>query len=187
MKQTNYLGTTRYWWVVLVLGILLIISGFAYWFWPAAGYLVASQLFGWMLILAGVVQLCAGSSPKRAGGRGWWIVGGIIDIFVGFMMVRSVVLSATVLPYFLAAIFLFWGVESFIGAAAGRRSSYRWLGIVNGILLCIISFFFLEAGFISNMYMVSLLTAVAFIYWGFTVTTASFDMKPAGNDKPSLR
>ena len=32
----NYLGTTRLWWLVLLIGILLVIGGFAYWFWPTA-------------------------------------------------------------------------------------------------------------------------------------------------------
>lgn len=178
--NVNYLGRTRMWWAVLVVGLLLVIGGFAYWFCPEAGYAVASQIFGWLLVLAGVVQLCVAVGPDHAKGWGWWIVGGVIDMFIGFMLVRSVILSEMVFPYFLAIIFIFWGLEAFVGAAAGRRSRYRWLGIVNGILLCLIGFFFLEAGWVSNMLMVSFLTAIAFIYWGFTIAVASFEMKPLG-------
>ena len=42
-------------------------------------------------------------------------------MFIGFMLVRSIILSEMVFPYFLAIIFIFWGVEAFFGAAAGRR------------------------------------------------------------------
>ncbi|GFI12754.1 MAG: DUF308 domain-containing protein [Muribaculaceae bacterium] len=174
----NYLGQTRWWWAVLVVGILLVLGGFAYWFWPEAGYAVASQIFGWLLVLAGVVQLCVAAGPNRAAGWGWWIAGGVIDIFIGFMLVRSVILSEMVLPYFLAIIFIFWGLEAFVGAGVGRRARYWWLGIINGILLCIIGFFFLEAGWVSDMLMVSFLTSVAFIYWGFTLAMASYEMRP---------
>ncbi len=54
MKAFNvsYYAQTRWWWVVLIVGILLVLGGFTYWFWPAAGYAVASQIFGWLLILA---------------------------------------------------------------------------------------------------------------------------------------
>ena len=52
LNVTNF-GTTRAWWAVLLVGILMVIGGFAYWFWPEAGYAVASQIFGWLLILAG--------------------------------------------------------------------------------------------------------------------------------------
>ena len=50
--NVNYVGQTRLWWLVLLVGILLVIGGFAYWFWPNAGYAVASQIFGWLLVLA---------------------------------------------------------------------------------------------------------------------------------------
>ena len=174
----NYLGTTRAWWVVLVVGILMVIAGFAYWFWPEAGFAIASQIFGWLLILTGIVQLCVATGPNHARGWGWWLAGGIIDIFIGFMLVRSIVLSEAVFPYFLAFVFIFWGIEAFFGAAVGRRVKYWWLGIVNGILLCLIGFFFLEAGWLSDMLMTSFLASIAFIYWGFTVAIASYEMKP---------
>ncbi|MBP3537774.1 MAG: DUF308 domain-containing protein [Muribaculaceae bacterium] len=178
--NVNFIGQSRFWWLILIVGILLVLGGFAYWFWPEAGYAVASQIFGWLLILAGIVQLCVAAGPDHAKGWGWWIAGGVIDIFVGFMLVRSVILSEMVLPYFLAIIFLFWGIEAFVNAGAGRHAKYWWLGIINGILLCLIGFFFLEAGWVSNMMMVSFLTSIAFIYWGFTISIAAYDMKPVG-------
>lgn len=176
--NVNYLGRTHLWWLVMVIGILLVIGGFTYWFWPEAGYAVASRIFGWLLVLAGVVQLCVAAGPDHAKGWGWWIAGGVIDMFIGFMLVRSVILSEMVFPYFLAIIFIFWGLEALIGAGARRPAKYRWLGLINGVLLCIIGFFFLEAGWVSDMLMVSFLTAIAFIYWGFTIALAAYEMKP---------
>ncbi len=174
----NFWGQTKYWWVVLAVGILLVLGGFCYWFWPAAGFAVSSQIFGWLLILAGVVQLCVSSGNDRPRGWGWWIAGGIIDLFVGFMLVRSVILSELVFPYFLAAVFIFWGVAYVIASVSGRRQRYWWMYLVNGILLMIIGFFFLEAGWLQDMMMVSFLSALAFIYWGFTVAMVSYEMKP---------
>lgn len=180
MKPTNIniLGTSRLWWLMLLVGILLVIGGFAYWFWPAAGYAVASQIFGWLLILAGVVQLCVAAGPHPVRGWGWWIVGGVIDMFIGFMLVRSIILSEMVFPYFLAIIFIFWGIEAFFRAVIRQRVRYWWINIINGILLCLIGFFFLEAGWMSDMLMTSFLASIAFIYWGFTVAIASYEMKP---------
>ncbi|MDE6396323.1 MAG: DUF308 domain-containing protein, partial [Muribaculaceae bacterium] len=56
--NVNNLMTSRAWWAILLIGILLVLGGFAYWLWPVAGFAVASQIFGWLLILAGIVQLC---------------------------------------------------------------------------------------------------------------------------------
>lgn len=176
--QLNYWGQTKYWWMVLIVGLLMVVGGFAYWFWPQAGYAIASQIFGWLLVLAGIVQLCVSAGPNHPRGWGWWLAGGVIDMFIGFMLVRSIVLSEAVFPYFLAIIFLFWGFEAMIGAVSQRSRRYWWLYLVNGILLVLIGFFFFEAGWVQDMYMVSFLTALAFIYWGFSIAMASYDMRP---------
>ena len=175
--NTPYLGQTRAWWVVLVVGILMVLCGFAYWFWPEAGYAIASQIFGWLLILTGIVQLCVASGPNHARAWGWWLAGGIIDMFIGFMLVRSILLSEEVFPYFLGFVFIFWGIEAMISSTF-RKGKYWWLGLINGILLCLIGFFFLEAGWVSDMLMVSFLTSIAFIYWGFTLAISSYELKP---------
>lgn len=182
LTHFDYWGKTKYWWSIMLVGILMVPCGFAYWIWPVAGYAVASQLFGWMLVLAGCVQLIVGGGVNQVPGRGWWIAGGIIDIFIGFMLVRSVILSETVLPYFLAFIFLYWGVSSIISSFSTQGKKYWWLQLINGILLCVIGFFFLEGGYLSNMASVNFLVSLAFIYWGFSLCIFSYEIRPSKND-----
>lgn len=183
MKALNdrFIGTTRYWWLILIIGILTVVAGFAYWFWPVAGFAIAGQIFGWLLILAGIVQLCVASGPHYPRGWGWWIAGGIIDMFVGFTMVRSILLAEILLPYFLAFIFIFWGITAIVTAVNRSSERYWWLYLINGILLMVIGFFFIEAGWVGDMESVSFLTSLAFIYWGFSIAMVSYDLKPLPN------
>lgn len=176
--KINYWGQSKLWWIVLLAGLLLVVGGFAYWFWPAAGYAVASQIFGWLLILVGIVQLCVSAGVNRPRGWGWWLAGGVIDMFVGFMLVRSIVLSEVVFPYFLAFIFVYKGISAVYGAIQDRQRKSWWIYLVNGILLLVIGFFFVEAGYLQDMMMVSFLAAVAFIYWGITISMTAYDMRP---------
>lgn len=175
----KFSGQTRYWWAILITGLLMVFCGFAYWFWPIAGYAVASQIFGWMLILIGVVQLLVSSGPNRSRGWGWWLAGGIIDIFIGFLLVRSIVLSETVFPYFIAFIFLYWGISAICEAIAFNNLRYRWIRLINGILLMFFGFFFIEAGWVQDVIMTSFLTSLAFIYWGMSLAILSYDMRPS--------
>lgn len=172
------LGRSKLWWLVMVIGILMVIAGFAYWFFPAIGYAVASSLFGWMLIVVGLVQLCVSAGDNRPHGWGWWLAGGVLDLFVGFMLVRNLSLSAALFPYFIAAVFIFWGVSALANAVRTRARKYWWLQLINGLLLLLIGFLFFEAGYLQNMINVSFLTSLAFIYWGFTLALGAGDLKP---------
>lgn len=134
--------------------------------------------FGWLLVLAGIVQLCVSAGADRPTGWGWWLFGGVIDLFIGFMLVRSVVLSEAVLPYFLAIIFMFWGISAIFGSVSGRKRKYWWIELINGILLMSIGFLFIEAGWVQDMWMVSFITSIAFIYWGFSIAMVSYEMRP---------
>ncbi|MBD5244609.1 MAG: hypothetical protein HDS57_03995 [Barnesiella sp.] len=178
-SHLNFWGKSNYWWIMLIVGILMVLCGFAYWFWPVAGFAIASQIFGWMLVLAGIVQLCVAAGPDHPRGWGWWLTGGVIDMFIGFMLVRSIVLSEAVFPYFIAIIFLYWGLSAIISAVSQRERHYWWLYLINGILMMVIGFFFVEAGWVQDMLMTSFLTSLAFIYWGFSVAMLSYDMRPA--------
>jgi len=181
-NSISFWGQSKAWWALLLVGILMVIAGFAYWFYPAIGYAVASTLFGWMLIAVGIVQLCVSAGTNRPRGWGWWLAGGVIDMFIGFMLVRSVSLAEAVFPYFIAFVFIYWGVSALVGSVCNRRHRYKWLQIINGILLLLIGFFFLEAGYLQNMVNVSFLTSLAFIYWGFTLAIGAYDLKPVSRE-----
>ncbi len=179
--DVRFWGQTRAWWVVLLAGIVMVLCGFAYWFWPAAGYAIASQIFGWLLVLVGIIQLCVSAGPNRGRGWGWWLAGGVIDMFIGFMLVRSIVLSEAVFPYFIAFVFIFWGISCIVKGVSDNAHRYWWLYLVNGLLLLLIGFFFVEAGWLQDMMMTSFLTSLAFIYWGFSIAMVSYDLKPGNN------
>lgn len=170
------MGSTRYWWLLLVVGILLIAGGLSYWLWPVAGYAVASILFGWLLLTTGIVQVCVSAGKHRPRGWGWWLAGGIIDIFVGFMLVSNVFLAEAVLPYFLAFVFFYWGFMAIGRSFVGGRG--WWIYLVNGILLAIIAGYLCWGGWMRQELIVSLITSIAFIYGGFSLTATACDMRP---------
>lgn len=182
-KNSSFWGRTRYWWVVSCLGILTMLCGFAYWFFPFAGFAVASQLFGWLMIVAGIVQLCVSAGNDRPRGWGWWLVGGVIDMFIGFMLVRSVILSEMVFPYFIAFVMIFWGLSAIFSAISQVRRKYWWLYLINGILLVLVGYFVAEAGYLQEVYLTSFIVSVAFIYWGICMAVLSYDMRPAEREQ----
>ncbi len=169
------------WWVVLSLGILMLLCSFVYWLWPVVGYEIAAQLFGWMLIVAGVVYIVVGTTGKAFSGWGWWLVGGIIAVFCGFVIVGNFVLSLLILPYLMAAMFIYLTIFSAADAFA-FSGKLRWIKFASAFLYLLMGLLFICAGYIQDMLMVSMLATLAFIYWGLTLITIAIDMKKQLND-----
>lgn len=179
--KMKFWGESKYWWLILLIGIILIFSGFAYWLFPAIGFAIASQIFGWLLVLTGIIQLCVSAGANRPRGWGWWLAGGVVDLFIGFLLVRNILLSEFVFPYFIAFVLFLWGFSAIFSSIANRERRGWWLYLINGILMLFLSYFFLEAGYVGNMMTISFLTALAFIYWGFTLCTVGYDLRPRNN------
>lgn len=177
-SNLNFWGTTRYWWAVLVVGILLVLFGFAFLFWPIVGSIVASQIFGWLCVAIGVISLCVSAGRNRPRGWGWWLAGGIINMFIGFMLVGNLLLSMTVFPIFVSIMFLYWGIGAIFSAFAMMKRKNWWLYLINGILLVIIGLLLMGSNLLSQLAMVDTLTAIAFVYWGFGLAVLSSDLRP---------
>ena len=176
-------GKNKYWWTILLPGILLIPCGCWFLFSPSIGYFTITTILLWMLILTGIVQLIvAFNTPAHTEGRGWWLAGGIVDIFIGFMMLGNIGFSAMLLPYFFAFVFLYKGVAYLISSfcTASHRRAW-WLYLINGLLLLILAALFFFSPF-SAMIAIDFLIGVSFIYWGISLIFFSLDLRPNNKD-----
>ena len=175
----HFWGKTKYWWALIITGILMIPCGLWLWFQPALGYEVLSLLLGWLLILFGIVQLIvSGNVKQKVRGWGWWLAGGIFDIFIGFLLISNLALSELTLPYFFAFIFLFKGLSNIISAFSMTSAyKYWWLYLINGIIMLLISFLFFFTPF-TAAYSIVFLCSFVFVYWGVALIIFSYDVKP---------
>lgn len=175
----NFFGKTKYWWSILILGILLTLMGIWMMFYPIEGYLLIASVFGWALLISGVFEIVISTSlEKRIPGWGWWLAGGIIDIIIGVILIANISLTEMVLPYFFAFIFLFKGIQNIIASfmiISGNK--YWWLYLLNGVLMLIISWMFFSSAN-TPAFITDFLVSVFFIYWGAMLTVFSFDLKP---------
>jgi uncharacterized membrane protein HdeD (DUF308 family) len=129
-----------------------------------------------------VVKICVSAGSGAVNGRGWWLAGGILSLFVGFVLVRNYWLTQLIFPYLIALLLFYWGMLTLVAAITGSTRSgvtrgLRWVRVVSGVLLLVLCFMFLEAGFVQNVFNVTLLTSIAFIYWGFMLTTMAYDLR----------
>lgn len=95
----------RHWWLLLLVGVLLLAVGVAIFFYPQQSYLGLAVLFGWLMFFSGVFETAlAATSRHYITGRGWMLAGGVIEIILGLILISNVAISEVALPIILG----FW-------------------------------------------------------------------------------
>jgi uncharacterized membrane protein HdeD (DUF308 family) len=121
-------------------GILLLILGLLAILLPVVASLAATVVFGWLLLLSGVLGLVATFRARQAPGFGWSLVSAIVGIVAGVLLLLAPVQGTLSLTAVLIAFLIVEGVASILYALDHRRgSSGRWSwmlfsGIVDIIL-----------------------------------------------------
>lgn len=101
----NSKQAVRFWWLSLIIGIALFILGILVFIFPAQSYLGMSLLFGWVMLVTGILEVVLSTTNRHfVTGRGWILAGGIIEIILGLILIFNIALSAATLPIFLG----FW-------------------------------------------------------------------------------
>ncbi len=79
--------TVKYWWLMMLAGILCFAAGIAVFAFPLESYVVLSLLAGILMLFVGAAQLIvASTSSNYLTMRGYVLVGGVIDLLLGFLL-----------------------------------------------------------------------------------------------------
>jgi uncharacterized membrane protein HdeD (DUF308 family) len=112
-------NAVRYWYLPLILGIILIITGIWVFLTPLASYVTLAILFAFTFLFVGILQIIyAVSNRKETENWGWSLAGGIIDLIIGILLVSRPALPIAILPFFVGFGILFrsimaigWAIE----------------------------------------------------------------------------
>ena len=115
----------RYWWLLLAGGVILFLIGVVVFAFPVQSYVGMAVLFGWLMLLTGVVEtIVAVRNTHYVTGRGWMLAWGVIEIVLGLILVFNVALSSATLPVVLGFWLLMRGFS-----AVGLGGDMRAVGI----------------------------------------------------------
>ena len=132
----------RYWWLLLAGGVILFLIGVVVFAFPVQSYVGMAVLFGWLMLLTGVVEtIVAVRNTHYVTGRGWMLAWGVIEIVLGLILVFNVALSSATLPVVLGFWLLMRGFSA-VGLGGDMRameiSGSGWT-IFTGVLLLLCS------------------------------------------------
>ena len=115
MARTFYKSiknSIKYWWILLIIGLLFIGLGIYCFSFPTASYFAISVYFAVSFLFSGISEIVFSISNKdEIDSWGWTLAYGIITTIVGFMLVVNPILSLEVFAYYVGFLILFRSIS----------------------------------------------------------------------------
>lgn len=168
---TNRVGrAVQHWWLLMLAGILCFALGIAVFVFPLQSYVVLSILAGVLMLFVGAAQLIiASTSGNYLAMRGYMLVGGFIDLLLGFLLCIYPGVTMALLPVMLGIWMMYHAFMTI--AFGGDLETFRIKGsgwtILGGVLLLVLSFFVLVNPFSAGIATVVVLAGVGLLVFGF--------------------
>jgi uncharacterized membrane protein HdeD (DUF308 family) len=118
---------------LIVLGVLLVVLGFAAVMAPWIFTLTSVLIFGWMLIIGGIAGTVNAIVSKGWHGFAIYLIIGILDVVVGFLLVSKPLQAASIVTLVLAVLFLAGGIGRIVSAAITQFPHWG-MAILSGLV-----------------------------------------------------
>lgn len=132
----------KHWWLMLIAGLLCLVMGIVVFVFPLQSYVTLAILFGVMMMAVGAIQLIiASTSANYLTMRGYFVVGGVLDLMLGIFLCIYPGVTLVALPLMLGVWMLY---NSFIIIAfGGDMETFRLGGsglvVAGGVILLLLS------------------------------------------------
>jgi uncharacterized membrane protein HdeD (DUF308 family) len=177
----------RHWGLFLLEGILLIVLGSLAVLVPAVASVAATIVFGWILLLSGVIGLIATLRARQAPGFGWSLVSAIIGIAAGLILLVMPVQGTLSLTAVVIAFLLVEGITSILYALEHRKgSSGRWSWMLASGILDVALGLILLAGLPGTaVWALGLLLGINMIFGGWALVWMALHARAEATASPA--
>ena len=157
----------KYWWLLLIRGLILIVIGVIAFRHPMASLLGLALYFGIATLFSGVSMLMLSiSNRNQMENWGWYMASAIIDLIFGFILLSHPGITATILPFILGFWIIFSGVIELFNSFQLKKEKVAnwWTGLLGGIISIILGYFILRnplAGVLTITYLLGFILIIA--------------------------
>jgi len=167
----NWMGTEelkRGWGWLVAVGIALIILGLIALYCAVTATMVSVDIFGWLLVIGGVLSLVDAFVQRRWGGFFMELFAGILYIIVGLMVVANTAASAVVLTLVIALFLLIDGVFRIVTALSVRFPHWPWM-LFNGVVGVLLGIMIWRQWPWSGLWVIGLFVGIELILYGWSL------------------
>lgn len=169
MRQMEKVPSTlKYWWLLIILGIIQVVLGIWVSFKPKASFLTLSFLLSIALQVYGLVEaVFALINRNRFSGWGWYLATGLLTLAIGVLIMRFPGLTALTFAILVGIWLGMYGIRSIMLSLDLRRYQRKNWGLllVLGIILLVLTFIIIGNPFFGGISLV-VLTSIALLMAG---------------------
>lgn len=154
--------------LLMIVGTLLILGGIAAIAHPLVSGVTVVWLFGWLLIVAGVVHTLGAFKLKKAGKVLLRVLVGVVYIVAGAWVIAYPFPGLVSITLLLAAVFCVEGVSRvFIAMKLRPEQGWGWVAL-SGVAAILLAFLIWGRWPLSSAYSVGLLAGINFVLAGLS-------------------
>jgi uncharacterized membrane protein HdeD (DUF308 family) len=156
------------WGWFMFLGIALIILGSVCVVFDITATFATVLVFGWLLLISGVVQLIHAFRIGSWSGFFLFLLGALLRGVTGYLLIRYPLLGAESLTLVLGSFFIVGGLFRAIGSSMAKLPNWGW-GVASGVLSVILGVMVLWQVPITGLWFVGFAVGVDMIFDGVAV------------------
>lgn len=165
------------WWILLLKGIVIVILSVYIFLNPGVAVVGLSLFIGIALLISGLITTTASISyHKKVQNWKWHLLEGLIDTFLGIIILSVPELTATIVAFVVGLWFLFYGITKIVASFELKRNEITnwWVELIFGFLTIVFSFMIVFNPF-AGVITIALLLGTFFLFTGlFNIILAFF-------------
>lgn len=154
--------------LLAALGVILVLAGLIGLVYTGVATLTSMFLFGWLLLLGGVVGLLQAVQSRRSNYFWLAVIVAAVNLAAGFVILRRPEASAEALTMFAALLFLTGGVFRLAGALVVRGGNFG-LALVQGAFGVLLGILILFNWPGSSLYVIGTFFSLALLFDGLSL------------------
>ena len=156
------------WLWFLVLGIILDVLGLFALTWAVVATIASVVIFGWLLLIGGVLSVAHAFLRRRWGGFFLDLVAGLLYLVVGLMFIANPVAEAIVLTLLLALVLIIGGLFRIVTAVSVRFHHWGWM-LLNGVISLLLGILIWQQWPAASLWVIGLFVGIDLIFYGLSL------------------
>jgi uncharacterized membrane protein HdeD (DUF308 family) len=158
---------TRNWGWFLAFGIGLVILGVLGVFQAVRATVVSMYFFGWLLVLAGAIEIVHAFMVGNWSGFFLHLLVGILFGVIGFLLLTKPIISAEAITFVLAMFFIVTGIYEIVAPLVVHMQGSGWW-VLNGIVSVLLGSFVLAQWPATGLWVIGLYIGIQMITHGLS-------------------